>query len=149
MDRVERMRAAGREHKQLRTDNAALAAENRTLEQVLRDTRDGLEPIPVKGEPYRATANYTTGDEVTVDGIIFIALVYSKGKSPPEHPTLWEVKKPEVEVLVWLDIDSGHPFEVGDRVTHIGLTFACIRAHTKSTVRQPLDGSQWWEAVTQ
>lgn len=147
MDRIERMRAAGRAHRQLRKDNAALTESVTTLAQALQDTRAGLEPIPTKGEPYRASANYTTGDEVTVNDVTYVALKYSRGKYPPDYPDVWEVKAAEAVVLVWLDLENGYSIAVGDRVTHNGLTWECIKQHTKSAVRVPLDGSQWWAVV--
>ena len=130
-----------------RTANATLAAENRTLEQIIIDTRAGLEPVPVKGEAYRAAANYTTGDEVTVGGVTYVALAYNRGKSPTEHPELWTVKAAEAVILVWADIESNAAIAVGDLVEHNKLTWRCVKAHAKSQVRVPLDGSQWWEVA--
>ena len=147
MDRIEKMRDAGREHARLRTANATLAAENRTLEQVIRDTRAGLEPVPVKGEAYRAAANYTTGDEVTLNGVTYVATAYNKGKSPTESPELWTVKVGKTKVLVWADIASNAAIAVGDLVEHNGTTWRCIKAHAKGQVRVPLVGSQWWEVA--
>ena len=131
----------------LEAENVALKSEVASFEQVLKETREGLTAAPKEGAAWDKTLAYTTGMTATFDGKTYEALRFSRGNQPDISPEHWAVKIVEAAPLVWLDLDSGHAFVVGDKVTHIGLTFACIKAHTKSTVRQPLDGSQWWEVA--
>ena len=151
---VDKMRAFGIAMREQGKEIAALKTEveqtgqniEQSLEQILKDARDSLLPIPTPGAAWDARLNYTTGDEITIDGVTYVALKYNRGQDPREHPELWEVKK-EVFILFWQDVESGYSFVVGDIVEHNKLKWRCIKAHTKSQVRVPLDGSQWWEVM--
>ena len=139
-----RMRAAGREHKRLRSENVALVAENVNL----ADELARLVPLPVPGEDWDYRKNYTVGDTVTVDGVEYECIHTNRNNGPEQTLGIeWKIKEAAPVVLVWADIESNTAIAVGDLVEHNKLTWRCIKAHAKSQVRVPLDGSQWWEVA--
>ena len=114
-------------------------------EKELRDL--GISVTPDANAKYDDSKRYIEGDTMVFDGKKYIALETCKGTTPETHPERWELVENEAIVLVWEDCASGYSFVVGDLVTHNKLTWRCTKAHTKSQVRVPLDGSQWWEIV--
>ena len=147
---IERCRELGdkiRRQPILEAENMALRSEVASFEQVLSDTRAGLTPVPKDGAEWDKALAYTTGTTATYKGVTYEALRFSRGMQPDISPEHWAEKKVEAAVTSWDDDPSGFAYVVGDKRTRIGMTFVCIKAHTKSTVRMPLDGSQWWEVT--
>ena len=147
MTRVERAKQANAVIKATMAENVTLKAENADFERLLKDTREGLTPAPVEGAAWDKALAYITGTTVTHKGKTYRALRFSRGMQPDISPEHWAEKKVEAAITAWDDDPSGFAYAVGDKRTRIGMTFVCIKAHTKSTVRMPLDGSQWWEVV--
>ena len=134
----------------LREKNTALqatvAARDTTI-LTLEESIASLVGVPVPGEAWDIRKNYTTGDTVTHGGTDYTALRAGRGKPPDTSPEHWEVTVAEAPVTPWEDDASGEAYSVGDKRTHNGSTWVCIKAHTKSQVRVPLVGSQWWEVA--
>ena len=47
----------------------------------------------------------------------------------------------------WAELDSGTNIAIGTTVRHFGKKYACIKAHTKSLLRSPLNGEYWEEVA--
>jgi len=140
------LHAAEEEINTLKTETETIRTEQKTLTETLRESIDSLSPAPEPGEPWRSNANYIEGkDNCTVDGVLYDCLKTGRNHYPPDSPDWWAVRV-EVKIIVWDDADSGHPFVIDDITSHNGITWRCKKDHTKSQVRVPLDGSQWWEA---
>lgn len=116
------------------------------LDNVIQEAREGLTPIPQPGEAWDAKKNHTTGDTVTDGGLLYVALRYSKGKRPSEHPEVWEVKAAPT-LPAWSSIPDGTIIYSGDEVTHGGKNWRCAMQHTKSTVYTPKAGSSRWTEI--
>ena len=115
-------------------------------EQELRDL--GISVTPDAGAKYDESKRYIEGDVMEFNGESYKSTTYNKGTTPESHPDRWEIVPEDAKlVLVWEDCASGYSFSADDLVTHNKLTWRCTKAHTKSQVRVPLDGSQWWELV--
>ena len=124
---------------------AALRAETAvSLEQVIKEQRDKLVSVPVPGEEYRREANYITGDEITLDGVTYVATHFNNGKSPTENPDLWEIKPDTVKYPVWSETPDGTIIYEGDIYEEAGTLWQCMMQHMKSTVYKPKDGSSRW-----
>jgi len=124
-----------------------IKSQDNAHEQELRDLGISVRPDP-KAE-YDPTKRYIEGDVMTFKGEKYKSLTYNKDQSPETHPDRWELLPVEEEViLVWLDCETNHPFEENDKVSHTGYIWRCKRPHNKGNVRVPLEGSDWWEIVT-
>ena len=97
------------------------------------------------GEAWNDTANYIEGDTVLFDGMLFIALRYSKGRTPSDSPEYWELKATEETYPQWADLPEGEPVLEGVRCWQDGILWECIMQHIKSTVYKPKAGSSRWQ----
>ena len=131
--------------------SAAKAAKADALETdlatVLSDARAGLTPIPTPGAEWSPTARYTTGDTATMDGVLYTAIKYSRGKSPADNPDCWAPPSAPT-YQAWADITDGTVIADGTIVTHGGATWQCTSQHIKSMVYKPKAGSSKWQAYT-
>ena len=118
-------------------------AEAKTLEQILKDVRDGLEPLPKQGDLWKATARYITGDEAMDGKTLYVALKFNQNKKPSDHPVYWEKKAIEPSYPKWNDIPDGTIIYEKDIVELDGL-WICTTQHMKSTVYKPKEGSSRW-----
>lgn len=108
--------------------------------------RENLTNLPVPGEAWDSSKRYIAGDTVTVDGVTYTALKYSKGKDPTSNPQYWEADTGTVTYQEWSSIEDGTVVEVGTIVTDQGSVWICTSQHFKSTVYRPKEGSSKWEA---
>ena len=97
------------------------------------------------GEVWSETANYIEGDTVLFDGVLYIALRYSKGRVPSDSPEHWELKATEETYPQWADLPEGEPVLEGVRCWQDGVLWECIMQHIKSTVYKPKAGSSRWQ----
>ena len=120
----------------------------RTLEQVIADARAGLTSIPSPGAPWDANKNYTVGDEVTDEGIVYIASHYSRGMKPNDNPRRWDIK-PEIATYPdWDSFEDMHQFAVGARVAYVDKNWECIDPCTKNALMKPnRAGSTKWVEI--
>ena len=125
---------------------AVIAYLQTDLEQTIQDARDGLVPIPVPGEPWSGLKNYITGDEVTDEGVVYIAKHWSKNRKPSENPEQWS-EKAQPSLPEWSSIPDGTIIYEGDQVTHSGKNWEATQQHTKSVVYTPKTGSSRWVEI--
>ena len=155
-DSVRELRQAREEHQRQEEEQRQILEEAKQASTKIAALTERVEAYevrlaagekPVPGAAWSSLITYLRDEIVERGGKQYAALRYSKNKPPEDNPDLWEIVETGIPVLVWNDAESGFSFAVGDLVTHINLTWRCIKAHTKSQVRVPLDGSQWWEMV--
>ena len=115
------------------------------VSDALMAARKNLTGLPVPGEAWDAEKRYIAGDTVTVNGVLYTALKYSKGKDPQSSPKHWQLNTGTSTYQTWDSISDGTLVEVGTIVTHQGQTWICTSQHIKSTVYKPKDGSSKWE----
>ena len=116
------------------------------VSEALIAARENLTSLPVPGEAWDAEKRYIAGDTVTVNGVLYTALKYSKGKAPQSSPKHWQLNTGTSTYQTWDSISDGTLVEVGTIVTHQGQTWICTSQHFKSTVYTPKSGSSKWEA---
>ena len=120
-----------------------LRAEKTELELVIAS----LVPLPVDGEEWNKYKNYTTGNRVVQEGVKYVGLRASRGKSPKESSEHWEVEKapsyPRWDELSGL-IEKGTYciYPDGDGIDTVWI---CKLAHNKFSTFKPKDGSEQWE----
>ena len=158
----------------LEADNGRLAEDNaeltKTLEDVLREAKEGLVPIPKPGEPWDAKANYTVGDTATdvvrpesAEGsvgsepagkegalVLYEATHYSRGKRPSEWPTRWKlVEKPVIAYdIVWLEFPEGQSVPNGKRVLFEDQVWLLVGGPViRVNMNRPRVGNAKWELV--
>lgn len=118
------------------------------INAILTDARAGLTPIPTPGAEWLPTARYTPGDTVTLGGVEYEALRYSRGQSPDTSSEHWRLVPTEPVYPAWADIADGTVITEGMIVTHDGVTWLCASQHIKSTVYKPKAGSSKWAVYT-
>ena len=116
------------------------------VSEALIAARENLTSLPVPGEAWDAEKRYIAGDTVTVNGVLYTALKYSKGKDPQSSPQHWEADSGTPAYQDWDSIEDGTVIEAGTIVTYHGDTWICTSQHIKSTVYKPKEGSSKWEA---
>jgi len=160
MTLLEQAKVANEKIKFIKTENATLVQEieelketEQNFEQLLKDTRDGLAPVPKNGEPWKVNLAYTTTMTCTHTGSTWEALKFTRGNEPGSSPNHWKVKEVEKYPL-WTSFSDGtviYGKDSDDKPAQIvedqGYIWICLVQHFKSTMYRPKDGSTRWEKM--
>lgn len=137
----------------LKAQIAALTAERDQVVEERDEYATRLTALPKQGEDWHSAKRYIKGD-TALDGVMYQATGYSKGKRPSENPDCWERVPEAVKVTRWEDDTSGTAFSAGTLRTYDQdgdaaqrKTWRCKKPHTKSTIRRPMAISDYWEEV--
>lgn len=115
------------------------SAENLTDEEILQ--------VPAFVEHWKTNTAYEVGKRVNYNGIIYKCLTTHTSQdnwTPDAAPSLWaKVLIPDTEVIPkWDQPDSTNGYEIGDKVTHNGVTW---ESTVDNNVWEP--GVYGWEEI--